>query len=176
MKRRRRQTYTPQIRINERIRVPEVRLIDETGKSHDSVSLAKALTMARDAGLDLVEISPNAKPPIAKIIDAGKYKYDLSKAKSRTKKNQKEVSVKEIRLGFKIDDHDFDVKLNRAKKFLTQGDKVKAAVMFRGREITHFDLGKDLLNKFVDSLAEVAKIEQAPIRQGRSIHTVLAPK
>ncbi|RLC37522.1 translation initiation factor IF-3 [candidate division Kazan bacterium] len=176
MKRHRRKPYTPQVRINERIRVPEVHLIDGQGKSRGSVPTATALVMAREAGLDLVEVSSNANPPIAKIIDAGKYKYDQAKAKSRTKKHQKEASIKEIRLGFKIDDHDFDVKFNRAKKFLSQGDKVKAAVIFRGREITHIDLGKKLLDKFVDRLSEVARIEQAPIRQGRSIHTVLSPK
>ena len=176
MKRRRRKLYTPQIRINERIRVPEVRLIDETGKAHGNIPIAKALAMAKEANLDLVEVSPNANPPIVKIIDAGKYKYDQAKAKSRTKKNQKETSIKEIRLGFKIDNHDFEVKRRRAEKFLSQGNKVKAAVMFRGREITHIDLGKKLLDKFVDRLSKIAKIEQAPIKQGRSIHTVLSPK
>ncbi|MFH0905202.1 MAG: translation initiation factor IF-3 [bacterium] len=166
---------TPQlvVRINERIRVPEVFLVDETGTARGKVPTPEALALARAAELDLVEVSPNAQPPVAKILDFGKYRYEQTKALARAKKKQKEGEVKEIRLGFKIDDHDFEVKALRAEKFLSQGNKVKAAVMFRGREITHVDLGNQLLKRFVDRLQGVARMEQAPLRQGRSIHTIL---
>lgn len=151
-------------------------LIDEQGKAHGKTATSKALTLAKDAGLDLIEVSPNAQPPVAKILDFGKYKYDQTKAAAKAKRKQKESVIKEIRLGFKIDDHDFDVKVKRADKFLSQGNKVKAAVVFRGREIVHAHLGKELLSRFVDRLSRVAKIEQVPIKQGRSIHTILVPK
>lgn len=176
MRRNRPTQYQPRIRINEYIRVPEVFLIDEQGKVKGKTATSKAIALAREAELDLIEVSPNANPPVAKILDFGKYRYEQTKAAAKAKRKHKEVMLKEIRLGFKIDDHDFNVKIKRAEKFLSAGNKVKTTVMFRGREIVHSDLGKALLQRFVDRLSGVAKIEQAPIRQGRSIHTILAPK
>ncbi|MDD5605856.1 MAG: translation initiation factor IF-3 [Patescibacteria group bacterium] len=165
----------PRIRANERIRVPEVFLIDETGKPVGKTPTGQALALAKAAGLDLVEVSPNIRPPVAKILDFGKYKYEQTKAAAKAKKKQKDIS-KEIRLGVKIGDGDFEVKAKRAEKFLSQGAKLKVAVMFRGREIVHSDLGHKLMERFIDRLEGVAKIEQAPLKQGRSIHTILAPK
>lgn len=151
-------------------------MIDEQGQVRGKVATSEALALAREAGLDLIEVSPNATPPVVKILDFGKYRYEQTKAAAKAKRKHKEATVKEVRLGFKIDDHDFEVKAKRAEKFLSQGDKVKAAVLFRGREIVHSDLGKALLERFVDRLSGAAKIEQVPIRQGRSIHTILAPR
>lgn len=176
MKRKKFKQYQPRIRINEYIRVPEVFLIDAQGQARGVVATRDALALAKEAELDLIEVSPNAKPPVAKILDFGKYKYEQTKAAARSRLKQKEAVTKEVRLGFKIDSHDFEVKAKRAEKFLSQGNKVKAAVMFRGREIVHADLGRDLLHRFVDRLSNSAKIEQAPLRQGRSIQTILAPK
>lgn len=170
-----RKSFEPRIRANERIRVPEVFLVNENGEALGNTPTQKAIEMAVEAGLDLVEVSPNAKPPIAKILDFGKYKYEKTKADAKAKKKQKDV-LKEIRLGVKIGDGDFEVKAKRAEKFLTSGAKVKVSVMFRGREIVHVDLGMKLMERFIDRLEEVAKIEQAPTKQGRSIHSVLVPK
>ena len=172
MKRKRTSFSQPRIRANQNIRVPEVFLIDEEGTPVGNVSTSEALKRAREADLDLVEVSPNKRPPIVKILDFGKYKYEQTKAQSKAKKNQKDIT-KEIRLGVKIGDGDFEVKAKRAEKFLAQGAKLKVSVMFRGREIVHTDLGMELMQRFIDRLEEVAKIEQAPLKQGRSIHTIL---
>ena len=166
---------TLRIRANEWIRVPEVFLVDQTGKSLGVTPTAKALQLARAADLDLVEVSPTARPPVCKILDFGKYKYEQTKAQQRSRRGNEGGTVKEVRLGVKIDDHDFEVKAKRAEKFLGTGNKVKVGVLFRGREITHAHLGETLLNRFVDRLARVSKMEQAPTRQGRSIHTILSP-
>jgi len=156
--------------------VPEVFLIDETGTSRGIISTREALNLARTADLDLVEVSPNAKPPVAKILDFGKYKYEQTKAQQRSRRGQNDGAVKEVRLSVKIDSHDFEVKAKRAEKFLSQGNKVKAGILFKGREIVHAHLGEALINRFIDRLVNTAKIEQAPTRQGRSIHTILSPK
>lgn len=157
------------------INAPEVFLIDSEGEPRGVVTLREALSIAREAELDLVEISPNAKPPVVKVLDYGKYKYDQTKAMSRQKANSKESEVKEVRLGVRIGTHDLDVKARQAEKFLKEKNKVKASLVFRGREIAHADLGKDVLLNFVDRLSEIAKMEQAPTRQGRSMYVVLAP-
>ena len=151
-------------------------LIDADGKAQGRIATSQALAQARAAQLDLVEVSPSARPPVAKILDFGKFKYEHTKAAAKAKRKQKEGTLKEIRLGFKIDSHDFEVKAKRAEKFLAQGNKVKAAIIFRGREIVHADLGRDLLQRFVDRLQQKARIEQVPIQQGRSIHTILTAK
>lgn len=173
-----RYNQTPKVRtrINEQIRVPEVFLVDETGTAKGATPIATALDMARVAGLDLVEISPNAKPPVAKILDYGKWQYEQTKALKRQKLNQKEGLVKEVRLSVRIGEHDMAVKAGHATRFLAAGNKVKVSLMFRGREIVHQELGIDILNRFVDRLAEIAKIEQAPIKQGRSVYTILVAK
>lgn len=151
-------------------------LVDHEGKARGTVPIAEALRLAQEAELDLVEVSPNVRPPIAKILDFGKYKYDQTKAQAKAKKKHKEGTLKEIRLGIKIDDHDFEVKAKKASKFIAEGNKVKATVVFRGREIVHPELGTELLQRFIDSFDGIAKIEQAPLKQGRSISTVLSPK
>jgi len=158
------------------IRVPRVFVIDEEGVQKGEMSLSEALKLAEAAELDLVEVSPNANPPVTKILDFGKYKYDLEKSANRQKKNHKEVTIKEIRLGPTMGDHDLMVKVKQAEKFLKEGNKLKATVIFRGRQIAHLDLGGEVLAKFIDRLGDTAKMEQAPIRQGRSIHIIIAPK
>lgn len=175
MKRKKSYFSQPRIRANQNIRVPEVYLIDENGEPVGNVPTGEALKRAREADLDLVEISPNKRPPVVKILDFGKYKYEQGKAQSKAKKNQRDIT-KEIRLGIKIGDGDFEVKAKRAEKFLSVGAKLKVSVIFRGREIVHIDLGQELMQRFIDRLEEVAKIEQAPLKQGRSIHSILAPK
>lgn len=165
----------PRTRINMLITSPEVFLIDENGEPRGKVTLREALTAAREADLDLVEISPNAKPPVVKILDFGKYKYDQTKAMARQKAHSKDSEVKEVRLGVRIGEHDLEVKAKQAAKFLGEKNKVKATIVFRGREIVHADLGKEVLINFIDRLKDIAKMEQAPTRQGRSMYIVLSP-
>lgn len=165
----------PRTRINMMITASEVFLIGADGKPVGNVSLRDALAAAREAELDLVEISPNAKPPVVKVLDFGKYKYDQTKAKAKQKANSKESEVKEVRLGVRIGEHDLEVKAKMAERFLKEKNKVKASLVFKGREIVHQDLGKEVLINFVDRLKDIAKMEQAPTRQGRSMYIVLAP-
>jgi translation initiation factor IF-3 len=158
------------------IRASRLFVIDADGKQRGEIPLSEALKLADEAGFDLVEVSPNANPPVAKILDFGKYKYDQTKAASRQKKNQHDVVVKEIRLGPTMGEHDLMVKVKQGEKFIKQGHKLKVSVLFRGRMIAHLDLGAEILSKFIDRLGEQAKMEQAPIRQGRSIHIIVAPR
>lgn len=158
------------------IRAPRVFVIGEDNEPKGEMSLSEALKLAEAAELDLVEISPNANPPVVKVLDFGKFKYDQEKAANRQKKHHKEVTIKEIRLGPTMGDHDLMVKVRQGEKFLKEGNKLKATVMFRGRQIAHLDLGAEILSKFIDRLGDIAKMEQAPIRQGRSIHIIIAPK
>ncbi len=139
------------------------------------VSRQEALRVAAESGLDLVEVSPNAEPPVCKVLDYGKYKYELQKKKAEAKKNQKIVEVKEIQLRPMIDENDFQVKLKAVLRFLNEGNKVKVAIRFRGREITHQELGMEVVNRVKDSVAEIAKIDQAPKLEGRQILMVLSP-
>ncbi|MFA5009646.1 MAG: translation initiation factor IF-3 [Patescibacteria group bacterium] len=157
------------------IRASRLFVIDHEGTPRGEMTLQEAMKLAEAAEMDLVEVSPNANPPVAKILDLGKYKYDLTKAQQRQKKHHKEVIVKEVRLGPMIGDHDLQVKVKQAEKFLGLGHKVKASVMFRGRQMAHMELGHEVLEKLVDRLRDKAKMEQAPIRQGRSIHIIIAP-
>ncbi len=154
---------------------PEVFLIGADGKPVGNVPLRDALAAAREADLDLVEISPNAKPPVVRVLDFGKFKYDQTKALAKQKANSKESEVKEVRLGVRIGIHDIEVKAKQAEKFLKEKNKVKATIVFRGREIVHADLGKEVMLSFIDRLKDVAKMEQAPTRQGRNMYIVLAP-
>lgn len=158
------------------IRVPEVFLIDENNQPKGVMKTSEALKLAAVAELDLVEISPNAKPPVVKILDFGKYQYDKDKQAQQARKHHKDVVVKEVRLSPNIGDGDLNVKIRQAEKFLKDGSKVKATVMFRGRQIVYSDLGIKLLERFVDRLREIAKMEQAPVKQGRSIQIVIAPR
>ena len=163
-------------RINDEIGVMRVRLIDERGQMVGIVGRNEALTMAANAGLDLVEIAPNADPPVSKILDFGKYKYEEQKKKNEARKKQKIIEVKEIKLRPSIDDHDYEVKRRSMMKFIEEGDKVKVTMRFRGRELAHQELGMDVLMRVRDDLDEIAKIEQMPRMEGRQMTMVISPK
>ena len=163
-------------RVNNDIEEVEVRLIDETGENHGAVETDKAIAMAKTAGLDLVEISPNATPPVCKILDYGKYKYEAQKKASLARKKQKTVEVKEIKLRPGIEKHDYDVKMRSIEKFLGPGDKVKVTLRYRGREMAHQEIGMDVLKRVREQFAEVTKIEQMPKVEGRQTVMILAPK
>ena len=154
----------------------EVRLIDETGENHGVVSIDDALRRAVEAGLDLVEISPNNDPPVCKILDYGKFKYQAQKKASEARKKQKTIEVKEIKMRPGIDHHDYDVKMRSVEKFLKEGDKVKVTLRFRGREMAHKELGMDLLEKVRTQMDELAKVEQFPKLEGRQMSMVIAPR
>lgn len=161
------------IRLNEEITAREVRLIGLDGKQLGVVSRDEALEQARQAGYDLAEIAPGANPPVAKILDWGKYRYEQTKQLQKSRKHQKSVEIKEVRLGLKIGQHDLDVKLARAKRFLEEGNKVKISLLYRGREITHPELGKALMTKVMEQLTGVATIEQEPQMSGRRLEMII---
>lgn len=162
-------------RINEAIKAKQVRLIDETGENRGIVSIREALQIAADAGFDLIEISPQANPPVCKVLDFGKYKYEVQKRKNEAKKNQKVVNIKELKIRPAIDTHDYEVKIKQAKKFLSQGDKVKFTMRFKGREMSANDLGKEVLNKIIDDLDLVGKVDSAPKLEGRQMVMMIVP-
>jgi translation initiation factor IF-3 len=163
-------------RINEEIRVREVQLIDKDGSNKGVTEINAALAMAQEAGLDLVEIAPNSAPPVCKILDYGKYKYQAQKKAAEARKKQKVVEIKEIKLRPMIDDHDYDVKMRSIHRFFEEGDKVKVTLRFRGREMAHQELGYKLLDRVKDDTAKIAKIEQEPRFEGRQVVMVLAPR
>ena len=163
-------------RTNEEIRTREVQLIDQTGHNHGTVDTLKALSMAQEAGLDLVEISPNNNPPVVKILDVGKYKYQAQKKAAEARKKQKVVEVKEIKFRPMIDDHDYDVKMRAMKRFFEEGDKVKVTLRFRGREMAHQELGTKLLDRVKEDLAPLAKVEMDARFEGRQMIMILAPR
>ena len=163
-------------RINDEIGGIRVRLVDEKGQMVGVVGRNEALTMAANAGLDLVEIAPNADPPVCKILDFGKYKYEEQKKKNEARKKQKIIEVKEIKLRPSIDDHDYEVKRRSMMKFIEEGDKVKVTMRFRGRELAHQELGMDVLIRVRDDLDEIAKVEQMPRMEGRQMTMVMSPK
>ncbi|MBN8956002.1 MAG: translation initiation factor IF-3 [Rhizobiales bacterium] len=163
-------------RVNDEIRAREVQLIDQDGQNHGTVEFRVAYAMAQEAGLDLVEIAPNSVPPVCKILDHGKYKFQAQKKAAEARKKQKVVEIKEIKLRPMIDDHDYDVKMRSMKRFFEEGDKVKVTLRFRGREMAHQDIGQKLLNRVKDDLIEDAKVEQEPKFEGRQIVMVLAPR
>jgi translation initiation factor IF-3 len=152
-----------------------VRLVDENGNQVGVVPTRQALDMAREAGLDLVEVSPQAKPPVCKILDYGKYKFQLQKKASEARKNQQIVTVKEITIRPRTDDHDYDVKMKNARKFLERGDKVKFNLRFRGREMAHQDLGLEMMARIESDLQDVAKVDQKPRQEGRNMNMLLSP-
>ncbi len=162
--------------INEQIRDKEVRLIGVDGQQLGIMSAKEAIKLAQEAELDLVKIAPTAKPPVCKIIDYGKYRYELARKEKEAKKKQKTVEIKEIRMSPNIDSNDLNTKMNAAKKFLSKGDKVKVTLRFRGREMAHMQTSKHILDDFAAELAEVAVVEKAPKLEGRSISMVLAEK
>ena len=163
-------------RINEEIRSREVQLIDTTGDNKGVVDFATAMGMAEAAGLDLVEISPNSTPPVCKILDYGKYKFQAQKKAAEARKKQKVVEIKEIKLRPMIDDHDYQVKMRSMQRFFEEGDKVKITLRYRGREMAHQEIGTKLLDKVKADVAEFAKVEQDARFEGRQVVMVLAPR
>ena len=162
--------------INDEIKAKEVRLIDVDGNQLGVVSIKEALAKSEEKNLDLVEISPQAKPPVCKIMDYGKYRFEQAKREKETKKNQKVVNIKEVKMSPSIDVHDFNTKVNQALKFLKSGDKVKITVKFRGRELHHTALGQDVLARVAQALAEVGIVEKQAKLEGRNMAMVVAPK
>lgn len=163
--------------INEKIRAKEVRLIDENGNNHGIVSTSQALRMAEEADLDLVVISPNQAPPVAKILNYGKYKYELEKKAKEAKKKQHVVDVKEIKVRYKIDTHDYEVRLKNIRKFISQGNKVKIVVMLRGREMQHSKLALELAEKLITDLSnDPVNVEKKPMLEGRNVTAWLSPQ
>ena len=163
-------------RINTQITVPTVRLVKEDGTMVGVTPIREALAMAADAGLDLVEISPNAEPPVCKILDFGKFKYEIQKKRNEARKKQKVIDVKEIKLRPGIDEHDYEVKMRAVTRFLEEGDKVKVTMRFRGREMVHQELGAQVLEKVRTQFDAAAKVEQMPRLEGRQMVMVLAPR
>jgi translation initiation factor IF-3 len=163
-------------RINEEIRVREVQLIDATGHNHGPTPILTALEMAQAAGLDLVEIAPNSEPPVCKLLDYGKYKFQAQKKAAEARKKQKVVEIKEIKLRPMIDDHDYEVKMRAMKRFFEEGDKVKITLRFRGREMAHQELGYKLLQRVKDDTTSISKVESEPRFEGRQMVMLLAPR
>jgi len=162
-------------RINERIRIKEVRLIDEQGEQVGVVPTDKALEMARERDLDLVEVAPDARPPVARLLDYSKYKYEQEQKAKAARKHQQQVNVREIKLRPKIADHDYETKKGHVERFLRQKDKVKVTIMFRGREQAHPERGRALLQRLYDDITEIATIESEPQQEGRNMHMMVAP-
>ncbi len=163
-------------RVNAEIESARVQLIDQDGQNHGIIDTETAIAMAEENGLDLVEIAPNSSPPVAKILDYGKYKYQAQKKAAEARKKQKTIEVKEIKMRPNIDTHDYDVKLRSMRRFFEEGDKVKVTLRFRGRELAHQDLGMQLLHRVREEVDEVAKVEAEPRLEGRQMVMVLAPR
>ncbi len=162
-------------RVNDRIRALEVRLIGADGENRGVVSPEQALELAEDTGLDLVEISPNASPPVCKIMDYGKFKYEQQKRESDARKKQKTIDIKEVKFRPNTDIHDYDVKMRNVTRFLESGDKVKVTLRFRGREMAHLNLGRDLLERVADDIKEIGKVENMPKMEGRQMVMMIGP-
>lgn len=165
-----------ELQINEEIRDKEVRLVDDQGEQLGVVPTSRALDMAEEKRLDLVKIAPGAKPPVCKIMDYGKYKYEMEKKEKEARKKQKVINVKELRLTPSIESHDLNTKANRAKDFLQSGDRVKVSVRFRGREMGHTELGKEVLDEFVELVSEYGVVDKKPKMEGRSMVMFLSAK
>jgi translation initiation factor IF-3 len=165
-----------ELQINEEIREKEVRLIDVDGTQLGILPIKKALEIANERRLDLVNVAPTANPPVCRILDYGKYKYELTKKEKEARKNQKIINVKEIRLTPNIEEHDLQVKANRAIEFLKDGDKVKVSVRFKGREMGHTEMGEEVLKDFLNLLDEYGKVEKEAKMEGRNLVVILAPK
>ncbi|WP_319936774.1 translation initiation factor IF-3 [Thermohalobaculum sediminis] len=161
-------------RINRMIRNPEIRLIDHEGNNVGLVSPSRAIEMAQEVGLDLVEISPNATPPVCKIMDFGKFKYEQQKKAAEARKKQKIIEIKEVKFRPNIDTHDYEVKMRSVQKFLGEGDKVKITLRFRGREMAHQEIGRDLLQKIAEDVTDIGKVESFPKLEGRQMTMVIA--
>lgn len=164
------------VRANEQIRAPQIRLIGAKGEQIGIVPVKEGLRRADEAGLDLVEVAPLAKPPVCRILDIGKYLYSLEKKEKEARKKQKIILVKEIKLTSKIEEHDYQTKLRAARRFIEHGDKIKFTLYFRGREITHMDLGKKILERYREDLSDVAELERNDGLEGNAIHVYFIPK
>ena len=162
-------------KANNRINSPEVQVIGSTGENLGIINTNKAISMAKEEGLDLIEIAPNAKPPVCKIIDMGKYKYDAQKKANKAKKKQKKIELKEIKLRPVTETHDYNFKLKNAQKFLSKGDKVKFTIRFKGRELQHANLGYNLMNKIQEDIKLVGKVEMNPKFDGKQMIMVIQP-
>ncbi len=169
-------SISKEVLINHQIKAREVRVLDTDGGQLGIMGTKDALELASSKGTDLIEISPNAEPPVCKLMDIGKYKFELTKREKEAKKKQKVTTTKEIRMSVNIDQHDIDIKANKAKQFIEAKDKVKVAVVFQGRELAYMDLGRGILQRFADSVGEIAVVEKAPMAEGRSLMMILAPK
>ena len=163
-------------RFNQMINVPKVRVIDENGENLGVMYTREAIDQAAEVGLDLVEVSPNADPPVCKYLDVGKFRYEAQKKANIARKSQKTQEIKEIKMRPNIDDHDYDVKMRNVVRFIEDGDKVKVTLRFRGRELSHQQLGMNLLKRVQEDVAEIAKIEAYPRMEGRQMLMVLSPK
>jgi translation initiation factor IF-3 len=163
-------------RVNNQIRISPVRLVDVGGEQVGIVSIEEARSLASDRGLDLVEVAPTARPPVCRIMDYGKYKYEQARKARESKKKQHQVKIKEIKLRPKIEDHDFNFKAGHAHRFLSEGNKVKLTMRFRGREMTHTELGAEVLARFAETVSDVSQIESQPVLEGRNMSLVLVPK
>ena len=162
-------------KANEKIRAPQVQVINSDGKNLGTLNIQEAINIARQEGLDLIEISPNASPPVCKIIDIGKHKYDLQKKANKAKKKQKIINLKEIKLRPVTEIHDYNFKIKNAQKFLEKGDKVKFTIKFRGREMQHTHLGDELMNRIINDTAKLVKIDIKPKMEGRQIIMIVQP-
>lgn len=163
------------MRRNERIRLPQIRVIDEDGAQLGILATQDALSIAREKGMDLVEVAPNADPPVCRIMDYGKFKYQQQKRQQEAKKNQTVIQIKEVKFRPKTDEHDYQTKLRHIRKFLENGDRCKVTVFFRGREIVHKDRGATVLERVVADVADLAKVEQAAMAEGRTLTMMMAP-
>lgn len=162
--------------INWGIRAQEVRVIDSEGKQAGIMPLKEAMKIAEEQGLDLVEVAPNAKPPVCRVMNYGKYKYQQSKRSQEARKHQTVIQVKEVKLRPRTEEHDFQFKLRHAKRFLSEGNKVKISILFRGRELAHPEFGRDMMNRFLEEVKDLMVVEQAPRLEGRNMVMVVAPK
>ena len=165
-----------ELQINEQIRDKELRVIDSDGTQLGIMPLRKAMEIAEQKNLDLVKIAPQANPPVCKIIDYGKFRFEQAKREKEARKNQRVVEIKEVRLSLNIDTHDFETKKNHALRFISEGNKVKASIRFRGREMGHPELGLDIMKRFADAMSEVANVEKPAKLEGRTMLMFLAPK
>ncbi|MCQ2914554.1 MAG: translation initiation factor IF-3 [Alphaproteobacteria bacterium] len=163
-------------RANQEITAKQVRLIGPEGENFDVVSIKEALAKADEFGLDLIEIAPNSTPPVCKILDLGKYRYEIQKRKAEAKKNQRVVEIKEIKLSPNIESHDFEVKMKSAQRFIKEGNKVKFTLRFRGREMSYMDQGEDIMGQVVEDSALYAKVDQPPKLEGKQITLIISPK
>ncbi|MBV9610458.1 MAG: translation initiation factor IF-3 [Acidobacteria bacterium] len=164
------------MRTNERIRAREIRVIDDEGKQIGIMPPFEALKMAREKNLDLVEISPTAQPPVCRIMDYGKFLYEQEKKDRAAKKNQKQITLKEVKFRINVDEHDYEFKKNHVLRFLDEGDKVKATIFFRGREMTHTNLGRNILERLIKDIGDKGIVEFRPRMEGNTLHAILAPK